>query len=54
MAIDWQEHIDDAQLTEIWDTAIEIADTYNGVNGRYLNESIHKGGFDFSDVAETA
>jgi len=33
--------------------AIDIANTYNGVEGRYLNESIQKGGLDFSDVAES-
>ena len=32
--------------------AIGIADAYNGADGRYLNESIQKGGLDFSDVAE--
>ena len=39
-------------VVDIWTLAIEIANTYNGVDGRYLNESIEKGGLDFSDVAE--
>jgi hypothetical protein len=53
-AINWQEYVGDARLTEIWTTAVEIANTYNGADGRYLNEAIQAGGLDFSDVAETA
>lgn len=52
--IDWQKHVTDPRLTAIWEKAIAIANTYNGADGRYLNESIRKGGLDFSDVAETA
>ena len=52
-AINWQEYVGDARLTEIWTTAVEIANTYNGADGRYLNEAIRDGGLDFSDVAET-
>lgn len=52
--IDWQKHVTDARLKSIWKKAIAIANTYNGADGRYLNESIKKGGLDFSDVAETA
>lgn len=52
-AVDWQEHVSDVRLTEIWTTAVEIANTYNGAEGRYLNEAIRDGGLDFSDVAET-
>jgi hypothetical protein len=50
--ISWQVQVSDARLQEIWTTAIAIANTYNGAHGRYLNESIQKGGLDFSDVAE--
>jgi hypothetical protein len=50
--VSWQEQVNDARLQEIWTTAIDIANTYNGADGRYLNESIQKGGLDFSDVAE--
>ena len=53
-AVKWQRHVSDARLTRIWKTAVEIANTYNGTDGRYLNEAIHEGGLDFSDVAETA
>jgi hypothetical protein len=52
MTISWQEQVKDARLHEIWTTAIGIANTYNGADGRYLNESIQQGGLDFSDVAE--
>ena len=52
--IDWQTYLRDPQLVRIWGMATEIANTYNGVDGRYLNTSIQKGGLDFSDVAETA
>ena len=51
--IDWREHIQDPRLIFIWERAIEIANTYNGVDDRYLNESIMKGGLDFSDTSET-
>lgn len=53
-SIDWQEHITAARLQAIWKKAIAIANMYNGVDGRYLNKSIQKGGLDFSDVAESA
>ena len=53
-AINWRDQIGNSRLTEIWTTAIGIANTYNGRDGRYLNEAIEKGGLDFSDVAETA
>ena len=51
--IDWQAAVSDERLAEIWTLAISIADAHNGVDGRYLNESIEKGGLDFSDVAES-
>jgi hypothetical protein len=52
--VNWQEHVSDVRLKEIWTTAVEIANTYNGADGRYLNKAIRDGGLDFSDVAETA
>jgi hypothetical protein len=51
--IDWRENILDPRLISIWERAIVIADTYNGADDRYLNESILKGGLDFSDTSET-
>jgi hypothetical protein len=51
--VNWREKIGDARLTAIWASAIEVANRYNGADGRYLNEAIQDGGLDFSDVAET-
>ncbi len=53
-AVNWQEYVSDVRLTKIWTMAVEIANKYNGVDGRHLNEAIQNGGLDFSDVAETA
>ena len=53
-AVNWQEYVSDVRLTRIWTMAVEVANKYNGVDGRYLNEAIQNGGLDFSDVAETA
>ena len=50
--VNWQEYVSDTRLEEIWTAAIEIANTYNGADGRYLNEAIRDGGLDFSDVVE--
>ncbi|MDX1626148.1 MAG: hypothetical protein R3323_06510 [Wenzhouxiangellaceae bacterium] len=52
--VDWQEAVRDPELRGIWAAAIEVADRYNGAEGRYLNEAIRDGGVDFSDAAETA
>ena len=52
-AIEWQSHVTDARLVDIWTMAIDMANTFNGVDGRYRNESIEKGALDFSDVAES-
>jgi hypothetical protein len=40
------------ELIDIWDEAINLGNQYNGVDGRYYNESIAKGGLDFSDTSE--
>jgi hypothetical protein len=53
-AVNWQEYVSDVRLRETWTVAVEIANQYNGADGRYLNEAIQDGGLDFSDVAETA
>ena len=52
-AVNWQEYVSDARLREIWTAAIEVANQYNGADGRYHNEAVQNGGLDFSDVAET-
>ena len=46
------EVIKDERILKTWQLAKEIADRHNGAEGRYLNESIDKGGLDFSDFAE--
>lgn len=51
--VEWRASLLDSDLTQLWEQAIEIADRYNGVDGRYLNEAIAAGGLDFSDVSET-
>lgn len=51
--IDWRISITDKRLRAIWEKAINIAKKYNGADGRYLNEAIMNGGFDFSDASET-
>ena len=36
-----------------WKKARKIANKYNGVEGRYMNDAIKLGGMDFSDTSET-
>jgi hypothetical protein len=48
----WKEKITDPGLVEIWQLAIDIANKYNGKDGRYQNEAILAGGLDFSDLSE--
>ena len=43
---------EDERLLEIWDLAVDLGNQYNGVDDRYLNESVKAGGLDFSDFAE--
>ncbi|MBU3003820.1 hypothetical protein [Paraglaciecola arctica] len=49
---DWRKYVSDPQLVNIWELALNIADKYNGVEGRYNNPAVAKGGIDFSDVSE--
>ncbi len=51
--VNWSKYIISPKLTMVWKKAIEIANKYNGQDGRYINPSIAKGGMDFSDVSET-
>ncbi|HKL37963.1 MAG TPA: hypothetical protein VJ876_03650, partial [Bacteroidales bacterium] len=48
----WKAELTDLELTKIWQLAVDIANKYNGKEGRYLNEAISEGGLDFSDTAE--
>jgi len=45
----WEDEITDPGLFEIWQLATDIANKYNGKEGRYDNEAISAGGLDFSD-----
>ncbi len=50
--IDYKSILDHEEMIAIWDLAITLANTYNGVDDRYLNKSIAAGGMDFSDFSE--
>ena len=50
--IDLEQYISDVKPLKIWLLAIQLANEYNGVDGRYLNEAIKAGGLDFSDFSE--
>ena len=47
-----QQFISSDALLQIWDLAINIANQFNGSEGRYTNVYIKNGGMDFSDTAE--
>lgn len=47
----WKDQISNKELIEIWELATEIANKYNGQEGRYKNEAIFVGGLDFSDLS---
>jgi hypothetical protein len=51
--VNWRKYITAPELVNIWEKAIEIANKYNGKDGRHKNPAIAKGGMDFSDVSET-
>lgn len=48
----WEDNVEDPELVEVWQLAIDLANKYNGKEGRYLNEAISAGGLDFSDHSE--
>lgn len=50
---DWDSRIKDDAAKEIWRMAVDIANRYNGKEGRYNNEAVAAGGLDFSDLSET-
>lgn len=50
--VEWERILKKKVVIEIWKLAINLADTYNGEEGRYLNKSIKAGGLDFSDFCE--
>ena len=51
--VNWKNYITGSKLINIWEKAFEIANKYNGQDGRHNNPAIAKGGMDFSDVSET-
>jgi hypothetical protein len=51
--VNWRKYITDTKLINVWEKAFEIANKYNGRDGRHNNPAIAKGGMDFSDVSET-
>lgn len=51
--VNWRKYITDPNLINVWEKAFEIADKYNGRDGRHNNPAIAMGGMDFSDVSET-
>ncbi|HLO58131.1 MAG TPA: hypothetical protein VK179_05285 [Bacteroidales bacterium] len=48
----WKSKIADQKLIAVWQLAVDICNRYNGMEGRYKNESISSGGLDFSDLSE--
>ncbi len=48
----WKDKIKNQKLLEVWQLATDIANRYNGVEGRYNNKAISVGGLDFSDLVE--
>ncbi len=49
---EWDVLAPSRKARQVWNVAMDIANNYNGVSGRYLNESVALGGLDFSDFAE--
>ena len=50
--VKWRDTIHNNRLSRIWEMALEIANRYNGKDGRYRNPAIAAGGMDFSDASE--
>lgn len=41
-----------SKVLDVWRLALQLGNTYNGEDGRYLNTSMQAGGLDFSDFSE--
>jgi hypothetical protein len=50
--IPWKLKLSNPKLVNTWQLATDLANEYNGKEGRYNNGSISGGGLDFSDLAE--
>ncbi|MFA3790146.1 hypothetical protein AB6T38_03435 [Aliiglaciecola sp. SL4] len=48
----WVRPLADKKVGHLWQLAKSIAEKYNGVEERYNNPAVEKGGIDFSDTAE--
>jgi hypothetical protein len=48
----WKDLVEDPEIRELWELAVDIGNRYNGKEGRYMNEAVAAGGLDFSDMAE--
>jgi len=48
----WKSKIGNPKLIPIWQSAVDLANQYDGKEGRYKNKAISVGGLDFSDLSE--
>ncbi len=48
----WKSKLTDSKMIEIWQLAVDIANEFNGKEGRYNNKAVTAGGLDFSDLSE--
>lgn len=52
--VNWRDKVTDPDLLKSWNMAIKLGNQFNGVDDRYNNEAIAKGGLDFSDHSEVS
>lgn len=48
----WKDYLKNPKLIKVWQLAVDLANQYNGKEGRYNNEAVANGGLDFSDTSE--
>jgi len=48
----WKDYLKNPKLIKVWQLAVDLANRYNGKEGRYNNEAVAEGGLDFSDTSE--
>jgi hypothetical protein len=48
----WLSPLGNKNVSHLWYAAKNIAEKFNGADGRYNNTAVEKGGMDFSDTAE--
>lgn len=49
----WKEQLQNQQLLQVWQLAVDLGLKYNAAEGRYNNEAVADQGLDFSDLSET-